>query len=105
LQPTLFPWFEGAPERPSLQTYLTFGAGAEAKATDPDQGQDEAVHLSHDKWPGGASAPGAGSNGFHGSEEVPSLGRLSDQSEGDKEEYLQQKRGGQGGGCKTGVDQ
>jgi hypothetical protein len=84
---------EGAPEHPSPQTDRASRAGAKARAIDPDQGQGEAVRLSHGKWRGYAPAPDAGSDGFHGFEKVPPLGHLSDQSQGDKDEYLHQKRG------------
>ena len=83
---------EGAPARPSPQTDPASRAGAKAGEIDPDQGQDEAVRLSHDKWLGHALALDEGRGGFLGFEEVPPLD-TSDQSQSNKNEYFRQKRG------------
>jgi hypothetical protein len=83
---------EGLPERPFPQIDPASRAGAKAGEIDPDQGQDEAVRLSHDKWLGNALALDVGSDGFLGFEEVPPLD-TSDQSQSNKNEYFRQKRG------------
>jgi hypothetical protein len=83
---------EGAPERPFPQIDPASRAGAKAAEIDPDQGQNEAARLSHDKWLGNALALDVGSAGFLGFEEVPPLDS-SDQSQSNKNEYFRQKRG------------
>jgi hypothetical protein len=84
---------EAALWRPPPQSDPAFCGVATAEATDPDQAQDEAVRRPRGKRPGNVPALDAESDWLRGFDEVPPLGHLSEQSQGNKSEYFCHKRG------------